>query len=151
MSDAVARKRYSAEFKRHAVAQLDGCTNVTALAARLGIRRKFLYAWRDQFTQFGEAAFTRGLGRPPKAGTATLTETVVPPLPAALAARERQIAAQQERIARLERQLGQKQLEVEFFKQTFAHVRGAMAAPTSGGAPPSTPASTPGSRAKGTS
>ncbi len=47
MSDAVARKRYSAEFKRHAVAQLDGCTNVTALAARLGIRRKFLYAWRD--------------------------------------------------------------------------------------------------------
>ena len=144
--------RYSAAFKRQAVDRLTGCANVTALAAELGIRRKFLYLWRAQLAQLGEAAFTRGRGRPPKpnalptvgALSTTMTKPPAPTRPTTTppsSAAERQAAALAERVALLERQLGQKQLEVDFLAATFAHVRGAIATPASNGATPSTAAS----------
>lgn len=148
--------RYSAEFKRQAVDRLTGCANVTALAAELGIRRKFLYQWRAQLAQLGEAAFTRGRGRPPKpkalSAVAALptTTTKLPTTPPPFSAAERQAAALAERVALLERQLGQKQLEVDFLAATFAHVRGVIATPASNGATPSTAASKRNSRAKET-
>ena len=134
------RTRYSAEFKRQAVARLEGCTNVTALAAELGIRRKFLYLWRDQFAQRGEAALQRGPGRPPQS-----PRLLAPPPPTA---QERQLATLTERVALLERELGRKQLEVDFLAGTFAHVRGVMASRTKPGATPSTSGSTRDSRTK---
>ena len=43
------KSRYSAEFKQDAVMRMgQGGKTVTALAKQLGIRRKFLYFWRDQ-------------------------------------------------------------------------------------------------------
>ena len=144
MTDVV-RKRYTAEFKQSAVAQMSGCANISALAQQLGVRRKFLYLWRDKLQRGGPTSLARGPGRPARRpadpAAAPATPTVADP-------RDRQLAAQQQRIASLERQLGQKQEQAEFFKRTFAHVRGAVPTTTDGGATASTPASMLGSRAK---
>ena len=48
-------KRYSVEFKLEALRRMERCRNVAALALELGIRRKYLYAWRAAFQQRGEA------------------------------------------------------------------------------------------------
>ena len=148
MTDGV-RKRYTAEFKLSAVAQMTGCANIAALAQQLGVRRKFLYLWRDQLQRGGAAALARGPGRPAQVPTDPAEPGRARPATSPVAdMRDRQLAAQQQRIASLERQLGQKQEQVEFFKRTFAHVRGAAPTTTDGGATASMPASTPGSRAK---
>jgi predicted RNase H-like nuclease (RuvC/YqgF family) len=83
--------------------------NVSALAAELGIRRKFLYLWRKQLGAGGEASLNREPGRP----KATSEQSA--------AARQR--AADKARIAELERQLGRKQMEVDFLQRAFEHVR----------------------------
>ena len=145
------RQRYSAEFKQRAIEQMATSTNHTALAEQLGIRRKFLYLWREQYQTLGTAAFTRGVGRPPQSvGSAVSPASPVRGTKARATEQglDRQLIAQRERIALLERQLGQKQLEVDFFKRTFAHVRGALADGSRRGGTPSTAASKPDSRAK---
>jgi hypothetical protein len=52
------------------------------------------------------------------------------------------------RIAELERLLGRKQLELDFFKRTFEQVRGAAASRTSDGGKTSIVASKPHSHSK---
>lgn len=143
-------RQHTAEFKRGAVAQMAGCKNISRLAEGLGVRRKLLYQWREQLEARGAEAFERA---PAKGEQAKPTETARPDEAAtaeavALAAMQNKVAKQQERIAQLERQLGQKQLEVDFLEQTFAHVRGVMKRAEEGGATPSTEASRRNSRAK---
>jgi transposase-like protein len=128
------RKRYSGEFKKSAVERMAGCPNVTALAAELGIRRKFLYQWRDQMREGGEAALARGPGKPSGAKGER--------------AAAREGSAEKARIAELERLLGRKQLEVDFFKQAFEHVREAPASNTNSGARGSITPSARGIRSK---
>jgi transposase-like protein len=65
-------KRYSKEFKLAAVRRMESCGNIAALAAELGIGRRFLYKWRDQLRTLGEEALDRGPGegrRQPKSAT----------------------------------------------------------------------------------
>ena len=58
------RKRYTEEFKRHAVELLETRDKSgTELARELGIRQNQLYKWREQLMQKGYAAF-QGSGRP---------------------------------------------------------------------------------------
>lgn len=59
-----------------------------------------------------------------------------------------EVAGFKERIAELERQVGQKQLEVDFFKRTFELVTEAMGQAGGSGATASTPASKPRFRSK---
>ena len=131
MSDTA--RRYSSEFKLDAVQRMESCGRVAGLANELGIRRKFLYLWRDQFRKGGVAA----LGRPPGPGTKRRA-----------APREAPLSEQQKRIAELERLLGIKQMEVDFFKRTFEHVRGVMGRPTGAGGKASTGGSKPHSHSK---
>jgi transposase-like protein len=112
-----------------------GGKTVTALAKQLGIRRKFLYLWRDQLAAGGKAALERPRGRPP----GSVSKTVPKPTP----------SATELRIAELERLLGRKQVELDFFKRTFEHVRGATANRTSDGGKGSIAASKPRSQSKG--
>ena len=49
----MSARRYSAEFKKTALERMAGCGNVTALALELGVRRKFLYLWREQMAEHG--------------------------------------------------------------------------------------------------
>jgi len=114
------KSRYSTEFKQDAVSRMgQGGQTVTALAEQLGVRRKFLYLWREQLQAGGKAAFERGPGRPPGSKSKSVSQPVV--------------GAAELRIAELERLLGRKQVELDFFKRTFEQVRGAAANRTSDG------------------
>ena len=55
------QRRYSAEFKLDAVSRMEHCETITGLAKELGIRRKFLYQWRDQLQAGGKAALDQKL------------------------------------------------------------------------------------------
>ena|ERR1700722_15077743 len=40
-------RKYSPEFRRDALERMKACANVTELARELGIRRKWLYRWKE--------------------------------------------------------------------------------------------------------
>jgi transposase-like protein len=128
------RKSYGADFKQDAVSRMAQAKTITGLAKELGVRRKFLYLWRDQLQAGGRAALERGRGRPPGSQSKTVSQPT--PNTAEL------------RIAELERLLGRKQLELDFFKRTFEQVRGAAANRTSDGGKRSIAASKPRSHSK---
>jgi transposase-like protein len=107
---------------------------VTALAEELGVGRKFLYLWRERLQAGGKAALERGRGRPPGSKSKSVSQPAV--------------GAAELRIAELERLLGRKQVELDFFKRTFEHVRGAAANRTSDGGKGSMAASKPRSHSK---
>jgi transposase len=130
------KSKYSADFKQDAVSRMgQGGQTVTALAEQLGVRRKFLYLWREQLQAGGKAAFERGPGRPPGSKSKSVSQPVV--------------GAADLRIAELERLLGRKQVELDFFKRTFEQVRGAAANRTSDGGKGSIAASKSRSHSKG--
>ena len=110
------------------------CKTITCLAKELDIRRKFLDQWRDQLQAGGKAALERRRGRPP----GSQAKAVSQPAP----------SAAESRIAELERLLGRKQLELDFFKRAFEQVRGAAANRISDGGKGSIAASKPHSRSK---
>ena len=114
---------YTQEFKVEALKRMESFRNVSAVARELGIRRKFLYAWRETMHQKGEAALKPSRGRP-RGPSAKSTKEHSPPQPE---------TSLEKRVAQLERLLGAKQLEVDFFKRTFEHVRGAMQNPNGDG------------------
>jgi transposase len=128
-------RRYSAQFKQEALKRMEECAEVSALAKELGIRRKFLYLWRDQFKEGGLAALSRVPGRPRESERAGASQA-----PA--------LSAEQVRIAELERLLGRKQLEVDFLKRAFEQVRGAASKAGGNGGRRSTESSRPRSRSK---
>jgi transposase len=129
------RKSYSAEFKQDAVSRMAQAKTISGLARELGVRRKFLYLWRDQLQSGGKAALERRQGRPP----GSQSKTVSQPMP----------NAAELRIAELERLLGRKQLELDFFKRTFEQVGGVGANRISDGGKGSIARSKPRSRSKG--
>lgn len=130
------RSKYSAEFKQDAVSRMgQGGKTVTALAEELGVRRKFLYLWRDQLQAGGKVALERSPGRPPGSKSKSVSQPVVD--------------VAELRIAELERLLGRKQMELDFFKRTFEQVRGAAANRTSDGGKGSIAVSKPRSQSKG--
>lgn len=43
------KRVYAPEFRRDAVARMQGCRNVTALAEELDVPRRLLYRWRVNF------------------------------------------------------------------------------------------------------
>ena len=50
--------KYPKEFRRMAVERLKTCDNIVELSQELGVHRRLLYKWRDQFDPFdsGEEA-----------------------------------------------------------------------------------------------
>ena len=49
-------RSYSVDFKQEAVRRMAQATTIIGLAKELGIRRKLLYQWRDQFRGAGGRA-----------------------------------------------------------------------------------------------
>jgi len=129
------QKSYSADLKQEAVRRMAQAKTISGLAEELGIRRKFLYQWRQQFEAEGRAGLERRRGRPP----GSKSQNVSPPGP----------SAAESRIAELERLLGRKQLEVDFLKRAFEQVRGVAPSRTSDGDKESIAASKLRSRSKG--
>ena len=129
-----ARKRrvYEAKFKLSAVERLISGEPIEALAAELGVTRLKLYQWRLKFRREG---VLRRAGRPSRCAVAGEIATAAP-----LAVSDDKSARQ--RIAELERKIGQQQLELDFFRQALRQVGGARR-PSAG---PGVPASTRSSR-----
>jgi transposase len=127
MSEKEERRRFTREFKLAVLARMEAGENVSALARELGLRRKYLYQWRERFRAGGPLAL-RSRGRPTKSevlamrtGLAEPPPAVVLTLPAPAAPDE--LARAQRRIAELERKVGQQQVDLDFFRQALRQVR----------------------------
>ena len=88
--------RYPKEFRRMAVERLKTCDNIVALAKELGVHRRLLYKWRDQFAPFDETA-EPATGSSPQASL-------------------------RRKMHQLQRLLVDKTLEVDFFKGALQKV-----------------------------
>lgn len=98
-------RKYSMEFRARALELLKNCSSVTGLARELGIRRKWLYVWRNQARA--------------KAGEAGEGAKVSP---AAKETPDREREALRKRIAELERLVGRQAAEIDFFRGALRRV-----------------------------
>jgi transposase len=110
-------RKFSREFKLEAVRRILAGEQIRALSEELTVLRKDLYAWRKLFRAGGVEAL-RPLGRP-RTGDGVVASRV--------RKQARDIAATDtsapERVAELERKVGQQQLELDFFQQALRRVR----------------------------
>ena len=113
-----AARRFDRAFKLVALERMVAGENVSALGRELGVRRKLLYQWRDTVRRGGAEAL-RGVGRP-RAGERVAASVERPRLavPRGVAAPD-ELAQARERIAALERKIGQQALELDFFGQAL--------------------------------
>lgn len=111
------------DFKRRAVAQMESCESVTALARKLKLHRSVLYIWKHQLE-----------GRP-GARRADLSGT-------AGSRRERQLL-EENRL--LKETLGEKALEADFFASALRRIEQQSQQKASSGETASTPKSRRGS------
>ncbi len=136
----VKARIFSKAFKLSAVARMQSGENVSALARELSLRRKLLYEWRDAFRAGGGDAL-RSPGRPRK-GRLIVGAREGPARRCSPSTGERregesaELAQAKQRIAELERKIGQQALEADFFTQALQQVA-ASARPSgrSGGTP----------------
>ncbi len=117
------RKDLTVEFKRAALERMVPGVNISALARELGICRQRLYDWQAAM-QAGDEQLRRP-GRPRRG----------PPRP------PRPSDPSRQRVAELERKIGQQELELDFFKEALRRVE-ELRRPSNGpGATASTPSS----------
>ena len=90
---------------------------MSALARELGVLRKDLYKWRTSFRSRGPEGL-RARGRPRKAPVLEAPETMAAP------AAPDALAKAKQRIAALERKIGQQQVDLDFFRQALRQVGG---------------------------
>ena len=115
----MAKKRvgkFPKAFRQMAVARLEQCDNIVALAKALGISRRLLYTWREKLEPL-----ERGDSPPATSRAATLRKEV----------------------SQLKRVLAEKVLEVDFFKGALQHVEARRQRSGKVGAPASMPRSRP--------
>jgi transposase len=120
---------FSREFKLSIIRRMLAGENVSALARELRVQRKDLYVWQERFRAGGAEAL-RGRGRPPKAVATAPPERGSSAVPDDL-------ATANQRIAELERKIGQQQLELDFFQQALRQVSGQRRPGDGSGATPS--------------
>jgi transposase len=121
-------RRFSREFKLAALARMEAGETVSALALELGVRRKYLYQWRERF-RVGGAIALRSCGRPTKAEVLAMaagperlpmaSSTMPSPTPPDA------LRQAQQRISELERKVGQQQVDLDFFQRALRQVRAA--------------------------
>lgn len=96
----LARRVYTRELKMAAMREIDGGRTIAELARQLELSPKSLESWRTEWRARGELAFP-GSGR--RGVSTPLTEM--------------------QRIAELERKIGQLTMENDFLKKTLEHFR----------------------------
>jgi transposase-like protein len=128
--DKKRRRSFTREFKLSVLARMKETGSIVGLAHELGLERKLLYCWRDQY-EAGGAANLRRAGRPSRARSAELAQPDVSP------ARTPMDAPQ--RIVELERTIGRQQMELDFFRAALRHARGRHRPNGTPGAKASTP------------
>lgn len=106
---------FSREFKLMVVRRLLAGERMSIVARETKVLRKDLYIWRDRYRSGGAAAL-RGGGRPRKGEELSALKR---PLEGVAA----EVGAARQRIAELERKVGQQQVELDFFRQALRQVR----------------------------
>jgi transposase-like protein len=89
-----SRRKFSKEFKQTAIRQMAGGKSAAEVARKLEVHPGDLYRWRRELEEHGAHAFS-GVGRQ-RGG--------------------------QDRVAELERKIGQQTLEIDFLKRALQHV-----------------------------
>lgn len=141
MTGDVAR-RFDRAFKLAALARMAAGENVSALSRELGVRRKLLYQWRDTVRRGGAEAL-RGVGRPRHGErAAALVERPPAAVPPRVAVPD-ELARARQKIAELERKIGQQALELDFFGEALQLMKQAGRQPSG---PHDVPAPTASSR-----
>ena len=136
-----ARARvFSREFKEAAVRRIVAGEKVKALAAELHVWPKLLYHWWDRY-EWGGAEALVPPGRPPRSAVwaqrpRPAPKRARPPKPKRGTPEE---AAAAERVAELERKVGQQALELDFFARALRHVKASARANDGRGAGASSP------------
>jgi transposase len=123
---------FDREMKIATVKRMLRGENVSALTRELKVSRAMLYRWKDQFREDGSQAFRRRAGRPPKSP---------PGMERARAEAAGELAAAKQRVAELERKIGQQQVDLDFFRRALRQVGADRAARSGRGAKASTPSS----------
>jgi transposase-like protein len=117
-------RHHSVEFKQQAVERMKGCNNLGALARELDVHRSMLYIWRNQAEgrpQPGRAP----VGESPEQGP------------------ENRLKQENQR---LKEALGQKTLEIDFFKGALRRIKETRQNNTVTGGTASTPKSERGAK-----
>ena len=140
MSKPAARV-FSRSFKLKVLRRMEAGENVCALARELGVRRKLFYAWRDALRRGGPMGL-RGRGRPrhrpPDAGEGLMAAAGEAGPAGAGSTLADELAAARERIAALERKIGQQQVALDFFKRALPLTKPRRRASGKPGVAPST-------------
>ena len=116
MSERKKRRSFTRDFKLSALARMAETPSIVGLAEELGVERRLLDCWREQYAAGGSDNLRRA-GRPSAASSAERTT-------GRTSRRGPTVADAQQRIAELERKIGQQQLEADFFREALQPVRG---------------------------
>lgn len=119
---------FDREYKESVAQRMLKGESVRSLHEELSITRSVLYRWRDVYRKEGFAGFERPVGRPP--GTAVTRGATADPETAAA-----------QRIAELERKIGQQTLDLDFLRRAFKRLKESRRNNTETGATASTPRS----------
>lgn len=117
MSEGGKSRSHAAEFRVEIAQRMEAGENVKALSRQYKLARSMMYRWRDAYRKHGPGGLARSPGKP--AG---------PVAPAAPGPDERL----RQRIAELERKVGQQSLEIDFFKGVFRRLGDLPKAPWRG-------------------
>ena len=112
-------RRHTREFKRQAVERMKRCDNILQLARDLDIESKLLYTWKYQFEGRPEPRHADYMDTP--------EETV-----------EKKLRRE---IEQLKQALGERQLEMDFFRGALRRIEEGRRQNTAAGDPASTPKS----------
>lgn len=117
MSEGRELRRHSPEFRAEVAERMLAGECVAALSRLYDLPRSMMHRWRDAYRWEGVAGLSRPTGRP--RGAARRQGTTEKAL--------------RQRIAELERKVGQQAVEIDFFKAVFKRVEGLPKASRRGG------------------
>lgn len=123
----MAKRKYSTEFRRQAVELMKDCNSVAGLARQLGIRRKFLYQWKQELA--GEAAPATPVVATKKEISDRLTEL------------EKELAQAESVNRELKALTAEQELKLRFFQRALQRIETAPGSRDGAGKMPSSPRS----------
>lgn len=117
MSGERKTRTHDRAFKLAVLARVAAGETVSALSREVGVRGKLIYQWRRAY-QSGGAEALRGRGRPGKEERAAFAVRE-PSTPVAGLSGPSELDLARQKIAALERKIGQQALELDFFGEAL--------------------------------
>lgn len=115
MGESVKNRRHSAEFRIEIAQRMLAGEPVMGLSRRHGLARSMMYRWRAAYREKGISGLSRPPGRVP-ARAPDESAAATRGAPAKSTKVEEQL---RQKVAELERKVGQQAVEIDFFKRVF--------------------------------